>query len=173
MSTGQTPSADEDHVIQSKAPEQLLNGACSYFIVLKFHRSQQQSLASKEAGYLIQRRRRDTWPAVNRSPAGSDRPWRRWRRSQRRRRCGTPQTWGWAVRRCGPSSWWCGPVAGTCAWSWGWSAEDKQSQNQWRSTRQVNVQVQKSDCQGQPTDSYDIQYNQRKNTSGSDGDSSG
>lgn len=60
---------------------------------------------------------------VHLSPAGSDRPWRRWRPSRWRRRCGTPRTWGWAARPCGPSSWWCGPEAGTCAWSSGWSAK--------------------------------------------------
>lgn len=61
------------------------------------------------------------------SPAGSGTLWRRWRPSPRRQRCETPRTWDWAARRCGPSSWWCGPAAGTYAWSWGWSADEDQN----------------------------------------------
>ena len=64
-------------------------------------------------------------------PAGSDRLWQRWRRSPQTRRYGTPPTWGWAARPCGPFSWWCGPVAGTCAWSSRLSEEPHPKTSTW------------------------------------------
>lgn len=87
----------------------------------------QTTNADKRQPIVSLKQRHIVWIWVVNTPAGSDRLWRRWRLSQRTRRCETPLIWGWARKQCGPSSWWCGLVAGTCAWSSGWSTKGKES----------------------------------------------
>ncbi len=98
-------SARQTHSIVSKAPKQLLNRAWSYFIVFEPSWEPQVETGSQSKKETSSLYCLLACSAINHSPAGSDRLWRPWRQSRQRRRCGTPRTWGWAARQCGPSSW--------------------------------------------------------------------
>ena len=53
MKTGQTPSADEDSVIQSKAPGQLLNGSCAEIVLSAFVSKKKNELSVSSCCFLL------------------------------------------------------------------------------------------------------------------------